>query len=63
MIAGPVACVYQAYEDGALVATGRLMLDNLPQAGEELRLNGRMHVVREVAFSGGSYVLSLEPRA
>jgi len=63
MIAGPVTCVYQAYEAGALVATGRLTLDELPQAGEDLRLNGRVHVVREVAYSGGSYVLSLEPRA
>ena len=63
MIAGPVTCVYQAYEEGALVATGRLTLDELPREGEELRLNGRVHVVREVAYSGGSHVISLEPRA
>jgi hypothetical protein len=30
----PVTCVYRAYEDGELVATGRLMLDSLPSVGE-----------------------------
>lgn len=57
-----VTCVYHAYEDGELVATGRLTLEGLPSVGEELRLNGRIHVVREVAFSGGSHLLTLEPR-
>lgn len=58
----PVTCVYRAYEDGALVATGRLMLDGLPSVGEEVALNGRAHIVRSVDFGGGEYVLTLEPR-
>jgi hypothetical protein len=57
-----VSCVYHAYEDGRVAATGRLTLDEVPREGEELRLNGRVLVVREVAFSGGSHVLTLEPR-
>jgi hypothetical protein len=57
-----VTCVYHAYDRGELVATGRLTLDGLPQVGEEVRLNGRTLVVREVAFSGGTHVLTLEPR-
>lgn len=58
---GPVSCVYRAYEGGALVATGRLMLDALPAAGDEVMLNGRRHVVRAVEFGGGEHVLELEP--
>ncbi len=58
----PVTCVYHAYEDGRLAVTGRLTLDEVPSEGEELRLNGRVLVVRAVAFSGGSHVLTLEPR-
>jgi hypothetical protein len=54
--------VYRAYDDGDLVATGRLMLDGLPTVGEEVALNGRTHVVRAVDFGGGEYVLTLEPR-
>lgn len=57
-----VTCVYRAYEDGKLVATGRLTLDRLPGAGEEVRLNGRAYVVRAVDFGGGEHVLELEPR-
>ncbi|HET7571151.1 MAG TPA: hypothetical protein VFJ77_00615 [Gaiellaceae bacterium] len=57
-----MTCVYHAYDDGELVATGQLILDAEPQVGQELRLNGRTHVVREVGFSGGSTVLTLEPR-
>ncbi len=60
---GPVTCVYRAYEDGALVATGRLMLDGLPSVGEEVSLNGRSLVVRAVEFGGGEHVLTLEPRS
>jgi hypothetical protein len=58
----PVTCVYRAYEDGALVATGRLTLDGLPDVGEEVSLNGRPHVVQRVEFGGGEHVLTLEPR-
>ena len=58
---GPVSCVYRAYEGGALVATGRLMLDALPEVGTEVTLNGRSHVVRAVEFGGGEHVLELEP--
>jgi hypothetical protein len=59
---GPVTCVYRAYEDGALVATGRLMLDAIPSVGEEVRLNGRPHVVRAVEYGGGEQVVELEAR-
>jgi hypothetical protein len=62
MSGGPVTCVYRAYEDGDLVATGRLTLDGLPNVGDEVRLNGRTHVVRAVDFGGGEHVLTLEPR-
>ena len=58
----PVTCVYRAYEDGTLVATGRLTLDALPSVGEEVRLNGRRYVVNDVEFGGGEHVLKLEPR-
>ena len=59
MAPGPVTCVYHAYEDDQLVATGRLTLDGLPHVGEEVRLNGRLHVVRSVDFGGGEHVLQL----
>ena len=54
-----VTCVYQAYEDDELVATGRLTLDDLPGVGDEVRLNGRPLVVRAVEFGGGEHVLQL----
>jgi hypothetical protein len=59
---GPVTCVYRAYEGGELVATGRLTFDSLPSVGEEVRLNGRAHVVRAVEYGGGEQVIELEPR-
>jgi hypothetical protein len=59
---GPVTCVYRAYENGELVATGRLTLDGLPDVGEEVSLNGRAHTVAAVDFGGGEHVLTLEPR-
>jgi hypothetical protein len=58
----PVTCVYHAYESGQLVATGRLTLEGMPQVGEEVRLNGRALVVREVGYGSDSPVLTLEPR-
>jgi hypothetical protein len=58
---GPVSCVYRAYEGGTLVATGRLVLDVLPEVGDEVTLNGRSHVVRAVEFGSGEHVLELEP--
>jgi hypothetical protein len=58
----PVTVVYRAYEDGKLMATGRLTLDALPSVGDEVRLNGRTHVVSSVDFGGGEHVLELEPR-
>jgi hypothetical protein len=58
---GPISCVYRAYEGGALVATGRLVLDVLPEVGDEVALNGRSHVVRAVEFGSGEHVLELEP--
>jgi hypothetical protein len=57
-----VTCVYQAYEDDQLVATGRLTLDRLPGVGEDVRLNGRPHVVRSVEFGGGEHVLQLQAK-
>jgi len=54
-----VTCVYHAYEQDELVSTGRLTLDDLPQVGEEVRLNGRAHVVRAVEFRDGEHVLRL----
>lgn len=59
MSADQVTCVYQAYEDDQLVATGRMTFDRLPRVGEEVRLNGRRHVVRSVEFGGGEHVLQL----
>lgn len=58
---GPVSCVYRAYERGSVVATGRLMLEALPNEGDEVALNGRRHVVRAVEFGSGEHVLKLEP--
>ena len=57
-----VTCVYQAYEDDQLVATGRLTLDALPRVGDEVQLNGRAHLVRSVDFGGGEHVLRLTTR-
>jgi hypothetical protein len=62
MSAGQVTCVYQAYENDQLVATGRLTFDDLPHVGDEVRLNGRPHVVRSVEFGGGEHVLQLHPK-
>jgi hypothetical protein len=59
---GPVTCVYHAYDTGELIATGRLMLDAEPEVGTELRLNGRVLVVRDVVFSEGLARLTLETR-
>jgi hypothetical protein len=58
----PVTFVYRAYENGELVATGRLMLDSLPSVGEEVQLNGRPHLVRRVDFGGGEHVVELAPK-
>jgi predicted acyltransferase (DUF342 family) len=59
---GTVTCVYHAYDGDELVATGRLTLEGEPQVGAEVRLNGRVLVVRDVAFSDGMPLLTLEPR-
>jgi len=59
---GQVTCVYHAYENAQLVATGRLTLDGLPHAGEEVRLNGRAHVIRSVEYGGGEHVLQLHAK-
>jgi hypothetical protein len=57
-----VTCVYQAYENDELVATGRLTLDDLPGIGDEVRLNGRPHVVRSVEYGGGEHILQLHAK-
>ena len=59
MAEAQVTCVYHAYENDLLVATGRLTLEGLPRVGEEVKLNGRRHVVRSVEFGGGEHVLQL----
>jgi hypothetical protein len=58
---GPVSCVYRAYEGGEVVATGRLVLDTLPNQGDEVSLNGRRHVVRSIEYGSGEPALELEP--
>jgi hypothetical protein len=58
----PVTCVYRAYENGDVVATGRLTLDELPSVDDVVQLNGRPHVVRSVEFGNGEHVLELVPR-
>ena len=57
-----VTCVYRIYQDDELVATGRLTFEQLPAVGDEVRLNGRPHVVRSVEFRGGEHVLDLAPQ-
>jgi hypothetical protein len=61
-VGGQVTCVYHAYENAELVATGRLTLDGLPGVGDEVQLNGRPHVVRSVEFGGGEHVLQLHAK-
>jgi hypothetical protein len=61
-MSGPVTCVYRAYEHGELVATGRLTFDSIPSVGEEVKMNGRPHVVRAVEYGGGEQVVELEAR-
>ena len=61
-VGGQVTCVYHAYENAELVATGRLTLDGLPAVGDEVQLNGRPHVVRSVEFGGGEHVLQLHAK-
>jgi len=58
-----VTCIYRAYDNGEVVATGRLTLERLPRVGDEVPLNGRQHVVRAVEFGGGEHVLELGPRS
>jgi hypothetical protein len=57
-----VTVVYRAFEHDELIATGRLTLELLPGVGDEVELNGRLHVVRSVEFRGGEHVLELEQR-
>jgi hypothetical protein len=60
MIGGQVTCIYRAYEKGELLVTGRLTLDDLPNVGDQLPLNGRPYTVRSVEYNGGEPVLALE---
>jgi hypothetical protein len=62
MISGQITCIYRAYEDGELVVTGRLTLEDLPNVGDEVPLNGRPYTVRAVEYDGGEPVLALESR-
>jgi hypothetical protein len=38
------------------------MLDDVPTVGEEVRLNGRAHVVNAVDLVGGEHVVTLSSR-
>ncbi len=62
MSAGQVTCVYHVYEAERLVATGRLTFNDLPRVGEEVRLNGRLHVIRSVEFGAGEHLLQLHAK-
>lgn len=62
MVGGQVTCIYRAYEEGELVATGRLTLEGLPEVDDTVPLNGRPYVVRRIEYHGGEPVLALEPR-
>jgi hypothetical protein len=62
MISGQITCIYRAYEHGELVVTGRLTLEDLPNVGDEVPLNGRPYTVRAVEYDGGEPVLALESR-
>lgn len=62
MIGGQITCIYRAYEEGALVVTGRLTLEGLPNVGDQVPLNGRSYTVRAVEYDGGEPVLALEHR-
>jgi hypothetical protein len=62
MIGGQVTCIYRAYQDGELVVTGRLTLEDLPAVGDTVPLNGRPYTVRALDYDGGEPVLSLERR-
>jgi hypothetical protein len=61
MVEGQGSCIYRAYEDGELVLTGRLTLEQLPAVGDTVRLNARSYVVRAIDYDAGEPVLSLEP--
>jgi hypothetical protein len=60
---GQITCVYRAYEHGELVVTGRLTLEGLPSAGDQVPLNGRPYTVRAVEYDGGETVIELERAA
>ena len=60
MIGGQITCTYRAYEAGQLVITGRLTLDDLPDVGDTVPLNGRPYTVRSVEYDSGEPVLALE---
>jgi hypothetical protein len=62
MISGQITCIYRAYEDGELVVTGRLTLEDLPNVGDQVPLNGRPYTVRAIEYDGGEPVLALESR-
>jgi hypothetical protein len=59
MIGGQITCIYRAYEEGELVVTGRLTLDELPEVGDTVPLNGRPYTVRAIDYDAGEPVLSL----
>jgi len=59
MIGGQITCIYRAYEEGELVVTGRLTLDELPEVGDTVPLNGRPYTVHAIDYDAGEPVLSL----
>jgi hypothetical protein len=60
MIGGQITCIYRAYEHGELVVTGRLTLESLPEAGDQVPLNGHPYTVQSVEYDSGEPVLALE---
>ena len=57
-----VTCIYRAYANGDLIATGRLTLERLPHVGDEVRLNGRRMSCARSSSAAASTCSSSSPR-
>ena len=47
----PVLCVYEVRSRGAILSTGTLLLEALPQRGETIQLGGLSGTVNQVIVS------------